>query len=922
MNGPVYSLPLGCGAAPLAQVGGKGMNLVELTRLGFAVPPGFVVTTEAYRRFVAANGLEERILELAGGLAPTDLEALQSVSAEIRALFAAGRLPTEVGAAITAAYAELAASLAGLAASGAGGGGASLRNGARLPVAVRSSATAEDLPGLSFAGQQDTYLNIVGAESVGRAVQRCWGSLWTDRALGYRARNRIAPADVGIAVVVQQLVAAQSAGVVFTANPLTGHRREIVIDASFGLGEAVVSGQVEPDHYVVDPGRWQITARTLGAKALAIVPRPEGDTETVRRDDGQRPALSDEQILELAKEAARVAEGFGTPQDIEWAWTDRLHLLQARPITSLYPLPPVAEGDGDGLRVYLNFSAIQGVMEPLTPLGRAALRLLGQGFQPGARRELVAEAGGRVFCDVTGPARNPRLRKLLLGAVGRVDPGARQALLQVIAQGRLASWSGSSPRPRRRRGPLRRLRAPLAAVRLLFPARHLIRRALAALLRPARARTRAVAAAEAFLVGVRQRAAAAPDLAGLLAAFEADLKATPAGVYAHLVPLIGPVMMLMSVVDAWLVRWLRLPPGAGLQLMRGLPDNVTVEMDLALWDLAKTIRTDPASHRRILGQTAAALTEEYRRGRLPPPVQAGFDAFLLEYGMRGVAEIDMGRSRWRDDPELLMDVVRNYLALDADELSPEVALRNGAAEAERLRAEYVQRLRGTRRGLMRAKLLDAAVHRLRVLGGLRELPKLHLCKILDVYRRLLRERGEELAAAGQLAAADDVFFVPLADLQRHAGGEPRDLRAAVAGEREDYEREAARRRPPRLLLSTGEAFYEGLTEADGDGDDLVGAPVSPGVVEGRVRVVLDPRGARLEAGEVLVCPSTDPAWTPLFVTAGGLVMEMGGLTTHGAVVAREYGIPAVAGVHQATERLTTGERVRVDGSSGRVTRIG
>jgi pyruvate,water dikinase len=896
-----YCLPLTCGDAPLTEVGGKGRNLVELTASGFAVPPGFIVATAAYHRFVTANELGERIQALAGTASPADPEALERVSAEIRALFAAGELPEEIGRAVTTAYDELSA----------GGPGA--------PVAVRSSATAEDLPDLSFAGQQDTYLNVVGAEAVRRAVQRCWGSLWTARALGYRAQNGIAPDGVGMAVVVQRLVASETSGVVFTANPLTGHRGEIVIDASFGLGEAVVSGQVEPDHFVVDAGRWEVTSRVLGAKALAIVPRPGGETETVRRDDGDRQCLSDEQVLELARTAARVAEHFGAPQDVEWAWADRLHLLQARPITSLYPLPAPTDGDGDRLRLYLNFSAIQGMMGPLTPMGRAAIRLLGRGFQPNSPRELVAEAGGRIFCDITGAARDPRLRRVLLGAVGRVDPGARQALVQLIREGRLAAGDGRPSGGGRRRGPLRRLRAPAAMVKRLFPARRLIRRVLAALLRPARARVRAVAAAEAFLTGVRRRASEATDLAGVLAAFKADLQATPAGLYAHLVPLIGPTMLLMSMVDGWLVRWLRLEPGSGLQLMRGLPDNVTVEMDLVLWGLAKTIRTDPAIRRRLLESSPEALTSEYRHETLPPAVQAGLGDFLRDYGMRGVAEIDLGRPRWRDDPTLVLDLLLGYLELEDAEASPESALARGAEEAERLRAEYVGRLRSMPRGRPRAKLLGAAIHRMRVLGGLRELPKLQFCKILDVYRTRLREHGRQLAAAGSLAAGDDIFFVPFEALERFAAGEGVDLQALVAAERAAYAREVARRRPPRLLLSTGETFYEGLTEAGSS--DLVGAPVSPGMVEGRVRVVLAPQGVRLEPGEILVCPSTDPCWTPLFVTAGGLVMEMGGLTTHGAVVAREYGIPAVVGVHHATEQLTTGERVRVDGSAGRVTRI-
>ncbi|MCA1554709.1 MAG: PEP/pyruvate-binding domain-containing protein, partial [Chloroflexi bacterium] len=258
--------------ATLDRVGGKGANLAELTRAGFLVPPGFIITTDAYRAFVQVNGIHERIVALANTVALDDPASLDQTSEQIRELFARGAVPDAIASKIDAAYADL---------SGFG-------NLTALPVAVRSSATAEDLPGMSFAGQQETYLNIIGAEVVGAAVKKCWASLWTARALGYRARNQIAPDDVALAVVVQQMIASKVSGVLFTANPLTGRRDEIVMDASFGLGEAIVSGQVEPDHYVVDARTLRITLRKLGAKALAIVPRADGGTDTLSQSNARR----------------------------------------------------------------------------------------------------------------------------------------------------------------------------------------------------------------------------------------------------------------------------------------------------------------------------------------------------------------------------------------------------------------------------------------------------------------------------------------------------------------------------------------------------------------------------------------------------------------------------------------------------------
>jgi pyruvate,water dikinase len=313
------------------------MSLARLLQAGMPVPGGFHITTAAYRAFVAANDLQPRILKVLAGLDAANPAALETASQQIRALFTAAPIPPEIADAIIAAYHVLNQqsafnnhkSVAGEPFFG------SLERPAK-PVAVRSSATAEDLPDLSFAGQQETYLNVIGASALLEAVVACWSSLWTARAIGYRARNRIAPDDVALAVVVQQLIASEISGVAFTANPLTGQRGEIVIEASFGLGEAIVSGQVEPDHFVVNVSTWQITARDLGEKAIAILPRAEGGTQTIEQARANTPSLPDEQIIALAKLSKRVADHYDAPQDIEWAWANRqFYLLQARRITTL-----------------------------------------------------------------------------------------------------------------------------------------------------------------------------------------------------------------------------------------------------------------------------------------------------------------------------------------------------------------------------------------------------------------------------------------------------------------------------------------------------------------------------------------------------------------------------------------------------------
>ena len=889
-------LPLSSASATLANAGGKGANLAELVRAGFNVPPGFIVTTAAYRAFVAANQFESRLLELARAASPADPSVLDGVSEQIRALFSAGTMPAHVVESIQAAYASLAAE---------GPGNASTRTG--TPVAVRSSATAEDLPGLSFAGQQDTYLNIAGAEALAEAVKACWGSLWTSRALVYRARSHIAPDNLALAVIVQRLVRSDVSGVLFTANPLSGHRGELVIDATFGLGEAMVSGQVEPDRYVVDAASGRIVSRKLGAKAIAILPRSSGGTETVAQAHPQQQALPDAQILELAHTAAQVAAHFGSPQDIEWAWvrgSDSLYLLQSRPITTLYPLPQALEHSPD-LRVLFSFNSLQGVPDPITPLGQDIILLAARGLlrTVGVRRgarDVLLSAGGRLYVDVSDILAGRRGRAVMVDVMlANADPGARKAVRGLIAAGRI---------------PVRKGVRPASVLRLLRGLLPVITGMPHAWLNSAAARARAVRKAEAFVLEVRQAIDQAASLPARLAVLEQAVPSMMPRVIYAIMPALIPGVMSQAIVARLLSRWAGTKSASMWRLLRGLPGNPTTEMDLQLWSAAQAIRSDPAS-RALFAAGPGPIADAYQNGRLPPTAQAAIQSFLDRYGMRAVAEIDIGRPRWREDPLPLIQSLSSYLQVADPEAGPDRVFQRAAVEAERLAAEYVAQVQQQRGGL-RAHVLAAFIRRMRLLAGLREMPKFYLIKLFDLLRAALLDSGRDLTAQGRLERADDIFFVPLDTLRAVAAGDPADLKVIAARERAAYAAELARPRFPRLLLSTGEAFYEGLSEAGSN--DLVGDGVSPGIVEGPVRVVVDPRGVQLVPGEILVCPATDPGWTPLFLSAGGLVMELGGMMTHGSVVAREYGIPAVVGVHDATRRLQTGQRVRVDGSTGRV----
>jgi phosphohistidine swiveling domain-containing protein len=883
-------------AAMVPLVGGKAANLGELLAAGLPVPDGFCLTTEAYREATAGGPLAEVHAALQA-TADGDLPALASLASRARDIIQNAPVPTGVAAAVEAAYAAL---------------------GDNVPVAVRSSATAEDLPSASFAGQQDTYLNVVGAAAVVEAVRDCWASLWTDRAVSYRASRGIDPAAVALAVVVQRMVDATAAGVLFTANPLTGRRKQAVIDASPGLGEAVVSGAVNPDHFVVDPLTGRVLERRLGDKRIVVRPIPGGGTRTLAISNGGAAAcLTDKQAAELAALGHRVEGHFGSPQDIEWAIAGdgRLWLTQSRPITTLFPVPHRAAGGstagGEGTRVYLCFSLAQGLTRPITPMGLAAFRLIASSVARAAQFDVpeprkgpspYAVAAQRIYFDLTTVARSTTGRRIVPRVFDVMEARSATVLRQVFEDPRFSVTS----------------RTPLGLLRHVVPAAVHARvpeTLLRAVFRPDAALRRTNRRAREFADSVEPPAGLTP-----LQRLDHAEHLLGTRIFS-VVPSILPLPALGFAALALAGKLLGGGRWDDLQVvLRGLPNNVTTEMDLELWRLAQVIKNDGGSRTALTDRKPAELAKDFRAGQLPTVLQSGVARFMGQYGHRAVAEIDVGMPRWSDDATHILGVLANYLRLEDSRLAPDVQFSNAAEEAEAcvdrlvVEARILGRLRGT--------VLRAALRRARLFAGLRELPKYQLVVGLAEVRKQLALAGAALAASGAVAEADDIFFLDLDEARAGLSTGTADLRELVAQRRADYAAELERRHVPRVLLSDGtepEAIPSGgAAAASTVPGALTGSPASAGVVTATARVILDPVGAHLEPGEILVAPSTDPGWTPLFLTAGGLVMEMGGPNSHGAVVAREYGIPAVVGVPDATLRLSTGQEITVDGGAGTV----
>jgi pyruvate,water dikinase len=872
----------------LTRGGGKAVNLVRLAGRGFPVPPGFVCTTDAYRAVVTANSLDGVIEAALHGLRGTDPSALDGASALIRAAFEAAEMPAAIATAVREALATL----------GEG------------PVAVRSSATAEDLADASFAGQQDTYLNVLGADAVLDAVTRCWGSLWTARAIGYRMQAGIAHDNVALAVVVQRQIASQASGVAFTADPLSGARNRVVIDATLGLGEALVSGQVVPDH-VVCSRSGHVLERVRGEKAVVTVPLDGGGIET-RERSGDEWSLDDEQFAGVARLAVEVEQEYGAPQDIEWAVSDgRLWLLQARAITSLYELPQDIDTP-DELGLWGSFGAFQGVLDPITPIGQDAILLMIRGIQrmvggtPPARATLADSAilrvaGERLWVRLDLAYRTGVGHRLLPKLLSLADP-ASASIIESLDEPRWAARGAISA------GAVRGLSRPL-------------RRIVPAIVRsfrdPESVRQRLDVECEALLTAAGERLRRASAVQGADERLQARIAAIHASLedaFPVLLVRFGPIMPVGAVG----MNVLRLVGGPrALETMRSLDGNVTTEMDLALWRAAEAIRAEADARQAVVGVPADEVAAAYLVGALPGVAQRAIAEFLDEYGMRGVGEIDLGRTRWRDDPSGAIVSLQAYVGLPDDAKGPAVEYAEGKQIAQAATERLVTELAASgMAGRVKAAAVSRLIRTIRGAFGGRETPKFTIVREFALIRKALVESAHDLVDAGRLDDPYDVMYCHFGDLQ-HAWSLPNgELKRRVRANKEAYAREARRRQVPRLLLGDGRAFYEGMPDEDGD---LMGSPVSPGVIEGRVRVVLSPATAHLQQGEILVCPATDPAWTPLFLTAGGLVTEVGGLMTHGAVVAREYGLPAVVGVHAATERLVTGQLIRLDGSAGHIT---
>ncbi len=845
----------------VAVVGGKGAHLGELSRIeGLRVPAGFCVTTDAFQRIMAeAPSIDDRLDRLSR-LKPDDREAIRALSAEIRRTLEGIAIPDDLAAAIARPLARL---------------------GERAAYAVRSSATAEDLPTASFAGQQDTYLNVVGPAAILQHVSRCWASLFTERAVTYRLRNGLDHRKVHMAVVVQQMVFPQAAGILFTADPITGNRKVASVEASFGLGEALVSGLVNADVYKVRDG--EVVARAVATKQLAIHASPAGGTQgqAIEPEWQEQPALTERQVVRLAQLGRRIEAHFGCPQDIEWCLVDDgFQFVQSRPITTLFPIPEAGDQEN---HVYISVGHQQMMTDPLKPLGLSVWQLT-------ALRPMY-EAGGRLFVDVTQNLASPAGRAGLLGLLGKSDLLIGDAVQTILDRGDFVpSLPDEAPGAAPAGAPPAPIETDPAIVAELI-ARN--QASIAALERDIR--TKSGSALLDFILADIQ------ELQRILWDPQSH-QALMAGIEA--------TWWLNEQLQAWLGE-----KNAADTLTQSVPHNVTSEMGLALLDVADVIRPHP----EVVAFLRQVADEEFldELPGLPGGREArdAIRAWLDKYGMRCVGEIDITRPRWSERPTTLLPVllgnVKNF-----EPGAAERRFEQGRQEALKKEQELLERLRVLPDGDQKADETKRMIDRVRTFIGYREYPKYGMVSRYFVYKQALMEEADRLVQAGVLRGREDIFYLRFQEIQDVVRTNQVDHELVL--QRKDAFRSYRALTPPRVLTSDGEAVSGAYRRDDLPAGALVGLPVSAGTIEGRARVILDIAEADLDPGDILVTAYTDPSWTPLFVAIKGLVTEVGGLMTHGAVIAREYGLPAVVGVEHATRLIRDGQRIRVHGTDGYV----
>ncbi|MFB7157426.1 phosphoenolpyruvate synthase [Lysinibacillus sp. NPDC056232] len=846
----------------LLLVGGKGSNLGELSKIeGIQVPEGFCVTTAGYQKAIEQNETFQVLLDQLSTLKAEDRDQVGEISRKIRQIIMEVEIPSNVVNAVAHTLSQL---------------------GDDHAYAVRSSATAEDLPHASFAGQQDTYLNIIGKESILQHIRKCWASLFTDRAVIYRMQNGFDHSQVYLSVIIQRMVFPQASGILFTADPITSNRKLLSINASFGLGEALVSGLVSADCYKVQEDK--IVDKMIATKKLAIYGQKGGGTETQQIDSNQQKTqtLTDQQILQLARIGRQIEAYFGCPQDIEWCLVDdTFYIVQSRPITTLFPIPKANDQEN---HVYISVGHQQMMTDPMKPLGLSFFLL--------TTSAPMRKAGGRLFVDVTHQLASPVSRNNLLNAMGQHDPLMKDALMNIIERGDfIKSLPNDIKAPSPNRGNIDTLAQIENNPSIVS---ELIKRNQTSIeeLKQNIQTKSGIDVFDFILEDIQE-----------LKKFLSDPQSS-----AVFMAAINASIWINEKMNEWLGE-----KNVADTLSQSVPNNITSEMGLALLDVADMIRPYPEVIAYLQHAKDDNFLDELVKFDGGQEVRDAFYVFLNKYGMRCAGEIDITKTRWSEKPITLVPMILNNIK----NLQPNASNRKfeqGRQEALKKEQGLLERLKQLPDGEQKAKETKRMIDLIRNFIGYREYPKYGMINRYFVYKQALLKEAEQLVQANVIHEKEDIYYLTFEELREIVHTNKLDYQ--IISERKDEYKLYKKLTPPRVITSDGEIIVGEYKRENLPAKAIVGLPVSSGVIEGRARVILNIEDADLEDGDILVTSFTDPSWTPLFVSIKGLVTEVGGLMTHGAVIAREYGLPAVVGVENAIKLIEDGQQIRVHGTEG------
>ncbi|TNC03290.1 phosphoenolpyruvate synthase [Bacillus cereus] len=843
-------------------VGGKGLNLGELSNIqGIQVPEGFCVTTVGYEQAIGKNGAFQTLLNQLAMLKIEERDRIGEISKQIREVIMAVEIPVDVVESVAHYLSHF---------------------GDEHAYAVRSSATAEDLPYASFAGQQDTYLNVIGKENILQHIKKCWASLFTDRAVIYRMQNGFDHNQVSICVVIQKMVFPEASGILFTADPITSNRKVLSIDASFGLGEALVSGLVSADNYKVKED--EIVEKVIATKKLAIYGRKEGGTERKKISPNQQKVqtLTEQQILQLARIGRQIEAYFGCPQDIEWCLVDdTFYIVQSRPITTLYPIPEVNDGEN---HVYVSVGHQQMMTDPLKPLGMSLFQLtsFGPRFQ----------AGGRLFVDVAQRLASPASREFLLNTIGESEPLIKDALMTVIERDNFIKLLLDDEKENSKRMP------PAGSQPQIENDPAIV--------------TDLIKNSEASIEELKQniQMKSGSDVLSFILEDIQQLKKILFDPQSMAVIMAG--MNALSWINEKIEQWLGEKNAADV-LSQSVQHNITSEMGLALLDVADVIRPYPEVIAYLQHVEDDRFLDELIQFKGGEKVRDAIDAFLNKYGMRCSGEIDITKTRWSEQPATIIPMILNHIR-DFEYGASKRKFEEGLQEALKKEAELLERLQHLPDGEQKVEETKRMICNLRNFIGYREYPKYGMIHRYFIYKQALLKEAEKLVQNNVLDEIEDIYYLTFEEL--HEVVRTNKLDYKIIHKQKNAYKLYEKLTPPRVITSDGEIITGKYKRENLPAEAIVGLPVSSGVVEGRARVILNMEDANLEDGDILVTAFTDPGWTPLFVSIKGLVTEVGGLMTHGAVIAREYGLPAVVGVENATKLIKDGQRIRVHGTEG------